>query len=179
MKVKSNRDYTIPFVGLSLGFHEFKFDITDAFFDSFEYSIIQKATVTVVFLLEKKETMLVGNYTIDGVVEINCNRCEDPMNVAIGGEYKLIYKFGSQPSDDESLITVYPEEFELDIRENILELITVSLPNRVVHDKGDCNQEMISILEEYILVSENDKENEEKLDNDEIDPRWSALNRLN
>ena len=71
------------------------------------------------------------------------------------------------------------EEFEIDIRENILELITVSLPNRVVHDEGDCNQEMISILEEYILVSENESEKKEQLDDDEIDPRWSVLNRFN
>ena len=179
LKVKSNKDYIIPFVGLSLGFHEFKFDITDAFFDGFEYSIIHKAATNVVLMLEKKETMLVGKYSIDGVVDINCDRCEDPMSVAIFGEYQLIYKFGTEPSDDESLIIVYPEEFEIDIRENILELITVSLPNRVVHDEGDCNQEMISILEEYILVSENESEKKEQLDDDEIDPRWSVLNRLN
>lgn len=177
--MKPNRDYIIPFVGLSLGFHEFKFDITDAFFDNFEYSIIHKAAANVVLMLEKKETMLVGKYSIAGVVDINCNRCEDPMSVALVGEYKLIYKFGTEPSDDESLIIVYPEEFELDIRDNILELITVSLPNRAVHDEGECNQEMISILEEYILVSENEIEKEEKLSDDEIDSRWSALNSLN
>lgn len=177
--MKSNRDYTIPFVGLSLGFHEFKFEITNAFFDDFEYSIIHNAVVNVALILEKKETMLIGNYSIDGVVDINCNRCEDPLSVAIVGEYKLIYKFGTEPSDDESLIIVYPEEFEIDIRENILELITVSLPNRVVHDKDECNQEMISILEEYILVSEDDSIKEEKLNDDEIDPRWSELKNLN
>ena len=186
MKVKLNRDYIIPFVGLKIGAHKFDFNITDAFFDSYEYSIIRKGNVKIELALDKKETMLIGNYTISGVVQSDCDRCTDPIEVAVEGEYQLVYKFDTEPCDDESLIIIYPEEFELDIATNILELIMVSLPLRSIHDEGECNKEMTEQLKEYVLVEEKfDVEDEadfsddsEEDDQDEIDPRWSALKGL-
>ena len=180
--MKLSKEYIIPFVGLKVGKHTFEYEITDSFFENFEYSIIRKGKVKVVLLFEKKETMLIGNYTIEGVVEASCDRCNDPKDVEIYGEYKLFYKFDSKESDDESLIIVYPEEYELDVTENILELISVSLPSRNVHPEGECNEELISILDEYIMVS-NDSEPSENEDEEEegeeyTDPRWNALKDL-
>lgn len=183
--VKSNKEYIIPFVGLSLGNHKFEFDITDAFFDGIEYSIIHKGNVHVELLLEKRETMLVGYYKIKGEVETNCNRCNDPAETKVKGEYRLVYKFGTEPSDDESLIIIYPEQFEINVKDDIFELITVSLPLRSVHKKGECNEEMIEILGEYILTKEkvvkdesDENDSNDDDDNDYIDPRWAALNKL-
>ena len=180
--VKSNKAYNIPFVGLNLGDHKFEYDITDTFFDSIDYSIIDKGNVRVELLLEKKETMLVGNFSLHGVVETNCNRCNDPCDIKIEGEHRLVYKFGTEPSDDESLIMVYPEEFEINVQETILELITVSLPARAVHKKGACNEEMIELLNEYILVSDDERSQEQSNDEEDqsetIDPRWEALKKL-
>lgn len=183
-KVKSNKEYIIPFVGLSLGVHKFEFDITDAFFDDIEYSIIHKGNVKVELLLDKKETMLVGNFKIRGTVETDCNRCNDPVETKVKGDYRIVYKFGTEPSDDESLVIIYPEEYQIDVSANIFELITVSLPLRTVHKKGECNEELINILNEYILTSEKvvkeetEKNDSEDDDNEDIDPRWAALNKL-
>ncbi|MDX2359197.1 MAG: DUF177 domain-containing protein [Crocinitomicaceae bacterium] len=182
--MKLNKDYIIPFVGLKLGVHSFEFNVTDTFFEYFEYSIIHKGEVKVNLSLEKRETMLVGDFTVNGTVEAECDRCGDVVNVEVEGEYQLVYKFDDEPSDDESLIIVYPEEFEINVAENLLELITVSLPSRAVHDEGDCNEEMMTILDEYILVSDSEVEasegeSEDEPENDEnIDPRWSALKNL-
>ncbi|MBL1279473.1 MAG: DUF177 domain-containing protein [Fluviicola sp.] len=182
--MKLENEYIIPFVGLKIGKHTFDFKITDSFFESFEYSIIHKGKVKVELLFEKKETMLIGNFTIDGVVVIDCDRCNDPLNVEISGEYQLIYKFDTKPSDDESLIVVYPEEYEIDVKENILELINVSLSYRNIHPEGECNEDLISILDEYILVtsddnsSDNEDENIENTEEEYIDPRWQALKDL-
>ena len=181
--VKSNKVYIIPFVGLKLGVHKFEYDITDAFFDSIDYSIIDKGNVKVELSLEKKETMLLGEFSLKGKVETNCNRCNDPCEVKIKASYKLVYKFGTEESDDESLIVIQPEEFEINVQETILELITVSLPVRAVHKKGECNEEMMAILNEYILVSddEDSKENDSMSESDDdqlIDPRWAALKKL-
>ena len=168
--------------------HAFEFDITDTFFEIFEYSIIHKGKVKVELQLEKKETMLIGDYTINGMVEAECDRCNDPVDVEVNGTYQLVYKFDTQPSDDESLIIVYPEEHEIDVKENILELITVSLPTRAIHEEGECNEEMISILDEYVLISEEEEANASEGESEDapngeeqkedIDPRWSALSKL-
>jgi len=179
----------IPFVGLKIGNHTFEFDITNAFFEQFEYSLIEKGNVQVTLNLEKKETMMIGDFTINGTVEAICDLCTEPFDLDIEGEYQLIFKFDNKPSDDETLIIVYPEEFELDLRENLLELITVSLPGRTIHPEGECNTEMLELLKQYRVNPddedfdeeyESDEDEEEMPDEDDeyIDPRWVALKEL-
>ena len=191
--MKSKRDYIILFVGLKVGFHEFEFEIRDAFFEELEYSIIQKGDAHVKLRLEKKETMLIGEFSVSGLVFTSCDRCNDPVEVPVNGSFRLIYKFGDEVSDDETLIVLPDEAYELDVRQNIYELITVSLPARLVHPKGECNEERLELLQKYSGRSEeiNDyedwdeeededwEEDDDDDDDDPIDPRWSALKNLN
>ena len=193
--MKSKRDYIIPFVGLKVGFHEFEFEIRDTFFDELEYSIIQKGNALVKLRLEKKETMLIGEFSVSGMVFTSCDRCNDPVEVPVNGAFRLIYKFGDEVSDDETLIVLPNDSYELDVRQNIYELITVSLPSRLVHPKGECNEEMLELLQKYSgrsedLSEEDDEDDwddededwddeDDEDDDDPIDPRWSALKNLN
>lgn len=184
--MKSKRDYIIPFAGLKVGFHEFEFEIRDSFFDELEYSIIQKGNALVKLRLEKKETMLIGEFSVSGMVFTSCDRCNDPVEVPVNGSFRLIYKFGDEVSDDETLIVLPDDSYELEVRQNIYELITVSLPSRLVHPKGECNEEMLELLQKYSgrsedLSEEDDEDDwdEEDDDDDPIDPRWSALKNLN
>jgi uncharacterized metal-binding protein YceD (DUF177 family) len=189
----SDKEFQIPFVGLKLGIHDFEFEITDAFFENVEYSIVQKGKVKVYFSLEKKETMMVGNYRLEGLVGTTCDRCTEPVDIEIEGEYKLIYKFDDEATDSETLIIVYPEEFEINIKQSILEFISVSLPSRTMHDEGGCNEDMLDLLSEYTINSEpigdedddedeewdeEEEEESEEDDNDYVDPRWNALKKL-
>lgn len=192
--MKSKREFIIPFIGLKVGFHEFEFEIRDAFFEELEYTIIQKGDAVVKLRLEKKETMLIGEFSVGGSVFTSCDRCNDPIEVPINGAFRLIYKFGDEQSDDETLIVLPNDTYELDVRQNIYELMTVSLPSRLVHPKGECNEEMIELLQKYSGRSEEELEDEESEwdeddeewddeddddDEDPIDPRWSALKNLN
>ncbi len=203
----SNREFIIPFVGLKTGTHLFEFDITDSFFDGIEDSIIQRGNVHVRLELEKKEQMLVGIFDVEGLVTTSCDRCTDPIDVDIEGEYQIVYKFGGDPSENEGLIVLEEQAFELDVKMNIYELIAVSLPVRTIHDKEDCNPEMIALLDKYLINSldededddfddddfddddfddddddsddDNSDDDDDKKDNDDIDPRWSILKNLN
>lgn len=186
----SDKEFQIPFVGLKIGVHDFEFDITDAFFENIEYSIVQKGNVKVHFSLEKKEVMMIGNYRLEGVVGTTCDRCTEPVDVQIEGAYRVVYKFDDEETDDEALIIVYPEEFEINIKESILEFISVSLPSRTMHSEGDCNEEMLDLLSEYTInlepIGEEDvedeewdeEESEEEEESDYVDPRWEALKKL-
>jgi uncharacterized protein len=202
--VKSKREFIIPFVGLKVGFHDFEFEIRDTFFDELQYSIIQKGEAVVKLKLEKKETMLIGEFSVSGSVFTSCDRCNDPVEVPVKGTFRLIYKFGDEESDDETLIVLPNDTYELDVRQNIYELMTVSLPSRLVHPKGECNEEMIELLQKYSGRNEEDSkddwDNEDEDDWDDededdwddededdwddeddepVDPRWSALKNLN
>lgn len=151
---------------MKLGFHEFHFEIHDAFFEEREYSIIHKGNVSVKLILEKKETMMIGEFTVDGSVFTQCDRCNDPFEVPVKGEYRVVFKFSLEQSDDESLIVLHPDDYELDLRNHIYELITVSLPSRLVHPKGECNEEMIELLKKYTLQKDEDSDDEDFDDED-------------
>lgn len=199
--MKERKSYNIPFVGLKLGFHDFAFEIGDTFFDEVDYSIIQRGKVNVQLKLEKKETMLIADFSISGEVFTTCDRCNDPLEVPVKGQFKVIFSFGTQTSDDENLHVLHPDAYELELFDIIYELITVSLPSRKIHKSGECNEEMIQLISKYSAVveeSEDDQWDDEDWDDDEdweedddeweddedpeddgpIDPRWKDLAKL-
>lgn len=206
MTVKSSdRDFVIPFIGLKTGTYTFEYEIGDAFFESLEYSIVHRGDVKVALEFEKKETMMIADFKAKGKVFTNCDRCDTPLEVPISGEFRLIYKFGLEESEDESLVVLHPEAFELDVKDAIYELITVSLPARAVHPPGECDEEMWNLIQQYTVrpKSEASEEDDDDWDEDEDwdddedwedeeeddepgpddfnpkDPRWSALKNLN
>ena len=103
-----------------------------------------------------------------------CDRCGGEMNQELEGDFRLIFKFEDEDQEDESLIAIGQEAYELDTADHFYELITVSLPSRNLHDEEDCDPDVIEKLQEY-RSGVNDSED----DNDEnVDPRWEALKKL-
>jgi uncharacterized protein len=175
--MRSNTTIKVPFEGLKLGKHEFEFRITDAFFEQLESALVEKGNLKVELILDKRETMMVADFFIQGEVEQPCARCNEPMNIEIEAENQIIFKFGTTESEDENLITVYPHEYELHLDPICLELIIVSLPSRVVHPEGECNEEMLELLDAYSGGYDDTDDGDD--DDDDIDPRWDILKKLN
>lgn len=166
--------FAIPFVGLKLGLHEFEFDIDKSFFESLPYSLIEDGRLTAYLALEKKETMLIANMEIVGFIFTTCDLCTEPLSQEIDGELTLYYTFGEEESEDENLIVLAPESYQIDISQPLYELISLSLPAKLVHEQDECNEEMVALLAKYQQPDPSSKP-----DQDDIDPRWSALKNLN
>jgi uncharacterized protein len=166
--------FAIPFVGLKTGLHEFEFDIDKSFFESLPYSLIENGRLIAYLELEKKETMLIANLEIDGFIFTDCDRCSEPLTQEIEGEMTLYYAFGEEESEDENLIVIAPESYQIDLTQPLYELISLSLPAKMVHEDGDCNEEMVELINKYQQPS-----SDSNSDDDDIDPRWSALKNLN
>jgi len=206
---KSTNEFIIPFVGLNIGTHRYEFKIDKSFFEGVEDTLIEDANVLVELAFEKKETMMIAEFSFSGTVATPCDRCNDPMEVVIHGDYRIVYKFGTEISDDENLVILHPETFELNISAPIYELLVISLPARKIHPEGECNEEVMGLYNKYIVNAnepdeddewdedwdENDEDQEEYGDEDDedeedddsdepdndkpIDPRWSVLKNLN
>lgn len=166
--------FAIPFVGLKTGLHEFEFDIDKSFFESLPYSLIENGRLIAYLELEKKETMLIANIEIDGFIFTDCDRCSEPLTQEIEGDMTLYYAFGEEESEDENLIVIAPESYQIDLTQPLYELISLSLPAKMVHEDGDCNEEMVELINKYQQPS-----SDSNSDDDDIDPRWSALKNLN
>ncbi len=172
--MSSKDEFIIPFEGLKIGKHKFKFHIKDAFFEGLTYSIIQGGDIKVDFVLDKKETMMVAHFEMEGTVQKSCDRCNELMDNHIAVSHQIIYKFGEEESEDENLIVLPLSAFEIDLSSNIYELLTVALPSRTIHDEDECNEEMLSLLNKYVDSSIEHTDIQEE----EIDPRWNQLKKL-
>tara|TARA_B100000524_G_scaffold96819_1_gene46018 strand:- start:9732 stop:10232 length:501 start_codon:yes stop_codon:yes gene_type:complete len=165
-----HKQLDIPFVGLKQGVHNFNFEIGNTFFDDFPFSIIEEGTISVELSLDKKDTLMVGTFKVLGTVLTNCATCNELFDAPIEGEMNIYYKFGHEKEEDENLIVLPPEAYKIEPAQQIYELITVSLNANPRHKEGECNQEVLSLLNSYQRSSEENKES---------DPRWDKLNKLN
>jgi len=172
--LKSLRNFSIPFTGLKLGKHQFEFEVTDAFFDEFEYSLVKKANLKCQVELEKQETMIILNFQINGTIDANCDRCLSayPQEVAITEQQ--VAKFSDEAMDeDEEIIILTKNDHEIDVSKLIYEYINVALPLiTVCDDEGEtpyCDKEMLDNLNKLTANTEQ---------NEQVDPRWDALKKF-
>ncbi len=164
--------YKIAFTGLSLGVHEYDFEITDEFFSYFNYDELKNVQVELVVELEKKTTMLQLWIGFNGTGTVICDRCGEDMEILLDGEEELIVKFGegSYEEQTDDIVVVPASESELDISQQIYEFLLLSIPQGHSHeDIKDCNPEVIKKLNE-LSVAKKEQQQEE-------DPRWAALKK--
>lgn len=174
------RDLVIRFSGLKDGLHEFHFEIGNTFFEQLDYSEITKATLAVDVRLEKRTSMLIMNFDIAGEVEVMCDKCTDDFFIDVNTEEELIYKFGTGDSNDEKVVVIPENEIEVDISQTVYELTILAIPSKRVHPKGECNQEMLKTMDDYLMVESDEDETstEEDTSDELVDPRWSELKKL-
>lgn len=172
------RYYNVSFSGLSLGQHDFKFHITQPFFDLFEFEQdFQKPDLNLELILDKKNNFLELEFKLEGNVELNCDLTNEPFNQEIKGESAVIVKFGEEYdySDDEVWVIPHGEHM-LNVAQMIYEMTLLALPLKRVHpdvESGKSHSEMLSLLNQYSIENE-----EDQTDKVEIDPRWEALKKL-
>jgi uncharacterized protein len=169
--------YTIAFKGLKEGDHSFGFDLDDKFFGQFENSEVTKGTLKADVKLTKQSTLMILHMEIEGIVELQCDRCLDNYMQRIKSKTRMYVKFGHEIEDiGDDIIVVPYEEHQINIAQFLYELVILGIPIKHVHPdnkKGEstCNPEMLKKLSEYIV----DQEPEEK---HPVDERWNELKKL-
>lgn len=161
----------IPFRGLKTGIHPFVFEIGETFFESFPESRIHQGAVRVSLDFVREERMMQLNFRLEGAVEIPCDRCNQPMEVRISGQERLIVKFGETYEEPSEEVIIIPEtSYQFDVAPYIYEYLHLMIPMRNVHDENvkgpeGCDPEVIAKLEEMNRKTE-------------TDPRWEALRKV-
>lgn len=165
------KDFIIPFRGLSIGIHDFNWEIDNKFFEIVENSEIGDSNIKVELKLEKQERMLVLNFFIEGNVVVQCDRCLDELSQQIDLKEALYIKFGSEKKEESEDVLIIPEsDYQVDVSWFINEYITLSLPLKRVHpvdNNGNslCNKKVLRKIDELKVKKE-------------IDPRWEKLKNL-
>ena len=170
------QQYHIPFKGLKFGKHEFDFEIDQAFFSEFEYSLVKNGNLRVILELDKQETLMILQFDISGQVYLSCDKClaDFPSDVDI--KERQLVKFSNDEhleDDTDEIIILNRNEHEIDVSGLIYEYINLAVPFVIrCDDEGNtkwCDKEMIQKLSD--LSSGNDN-------TENADPRWEALKKI-
>lgn len=170
------KDFTIPFIGLKEGKHQFDYQIDNTFFELFEYDEFNEAAVKATLEFYKKATMLELTFNALGTVNVHCDVTNEPFEQPVEGNLNLIVKFGHEYNDENEEILIVPHgEYEINVAQYIYEMIVLAVPSKRIHpgiEDGTLKSEILEKLEELQPGTEK-KETEE-----EIDPRWNTLKKL-
>lgn len=179
--MKDLKEFTIPFVGLKLGKHQFNFELKKAFFEHFEYDEFNDAAINLDVLLEKMSTLLEFTLTFNGTVNVACDTTNEPYDQDISGEYTFVVKFGEEyNNENEDLLIIPHGAYEVNIQQYIYESIVLAMPSRKVHpgvEDGTLESDILDKLEELSLKAI-DEDKSESPEDDNIDPRWDSLKKL-
>lgn len=177
VRMKALKEFTIQFVGLKDGEHDFEYSIDNTFFNNFEYDEFNESAVVANVNLVKKSTLLELYFSVTGHVNINCDLTNEPYNQSIEDQFKLVVKFGSEYNDDNEDILIIPHgEYEINVAQYLYELIVLAVPVKRVHpgiEDGTLKSEALSKLQELSL-----NEGSTNKKSEEIDPRWNNLKKL-
>ncbi len=169
------KKYKIRFKELELGEYNFDFGIDKLFFDEFEKSEIKEGKLTAIVNLLKEERNITLDISIDGVVNIICDRCLEYFEFPVHFTGKLYIKPNTDIKEEKDfIIGIEEDDTEINLSQYFYESIHLSLPLKRVHpdDKdgnSTCDAEMLKLLEKH----------KKDQDSESIDPRWEKLKNLN
>jgi len=183
--VGKKSEYEIGFTSLLDGKHEYRYEIEDTFFEQFDYSDIEGAKLNLVVVLDKSPNMITVDFKTEGTIKVMCDRCTDSFDLSVEGEDDIIYKFSDEEIDDEKILSIASNETSIDLSTPIYEFTTLLLPSRRLHPVGECNEEMLKEIDNYLMVetddvdtANNQNSDESQESEEEIDPRWAKLKKL-
>ena len=176
--MNNTKEFLIPFIGLKLGKYHFEYQITNAFFENFEYYEFNSSNIKVNVVLEKKSTLLELSFKHKGTVNVPCDTTNEEFDLPIKGTMKLIVRFGDEYNNDNEELLIIPHgEYQINIVQYLYEMIVLSVPLKRIHPgikDGSLNNEALTKLKE-LTVQNLKKENTKE---EKIDPRWDKLKQL-
>jgi uncharacterized metal-binding protein YceD (DUF177 family) len=158
-------EHSIAFEGLKEQLYHYDYRLGQAFFEAMANDDLPAGDIHVDVELDKRSTMLVAEIAMKGSVNVLCDRCNADANIPVEGRLRQIFKLSEKESyDDEEVIALGSNEHEINLTGSMYECLLLALPARRVHEVGNCDPAVVSLLDE-------DSEEGEK----KIDPRWNAL----
>lgn len=173
MEYASNQ-FTLKLKALSESKHPIAFDLDDDYFEALESPVISGGSVKMQGMVERVGSVFTIEMDFTGEVRSTCDRCLAPLQLPINTNARLIVKFGeTYREESEEIIVVSEREGVVDLSWQMYEFIVLSLPMQRMHPEGECDPEMISVMNRYSSASRADSPA-----NADTDPRWAALASL-
>ena len=177
-EMNNRREFEIAFVGLRPGVHEFEYKIEDKFFVPFGEQDFTNLQANVKLTLDKQNGFLKLKFDVDGVVDVDCDRCGNGLKKQLWDEFNIIVKMVDEPEkanseeEDSDIYYISKTESHLKIADWIYEFINLSVPmqKNCGEEKmggSECNNEVLMMLKK--MEDEVVKES---------NPMWKGLDNI-
>ncbi len=155
--MKAN-EYTIDLLTPNVDGTEKVFHIDDTFFQKVD-GLVQRGQVTTTLHIEgSTRSVFRFHFHSEGTVFAPCDLCLADVEVPIDTDDTLTVKLGAEYADEGECIVIPESEGVIDVSQFIYELIALSLPMKVVHEDGQCDEAMMATLEQLTPVNKLDEE---------------------
>jgi len=158
MTVMANRrEFDIAFVGLKPGLHEYHYEVSDKFFSAFKQTDFANCKANIKVTLEKNTSFLMLKFEVDGVVDVVCDRCGNPLPISLWDEFNMIVKLVENPDEmneteeDPDIYYISRTESHLHLADWIYEFVVLSIPMQRMCKEDEiggpqCNMEVLNML---------------------------------
>ncbi|MBX2965896.1 MAG: DUF177 domain-containing protein [Cyclobacteriaceae bacterium] len=169
--------YRVNIQGLSNNIHHFDYTFGDEFFSHYGTGSISAGTFQAKITLDKRETFIEANFSLNGSVKLVCDRSLEIFDYPIAIDKRMIFKFGHEVAEvtDEIMIIDF-NTVSLELGQYMYEFISLAVPMKKLHPRFTENEDEENEDEEgQIIYSSETEETSTK----ETDPRWEKLKNLN
>lgn len=174
----NKREFEIAFVGLKPGVHVYTYDIKDSFFDNFGEQDFANCNAQVKLSLEKNTGFMQLHFDVSGTVNVDCDRCGNPLTKELWDEFNIIVKLVEEPEqmneqeEDPDVFYISKTESHLHLQNWIYEFVSLSVPMQRMCEvdskgKSKCNPEVLKKLQQM--------EDDVKKENN---PLWQGLEKF-
>ena len=143
-------EFKIDLLGSSINGYDAQYTIDDSFFHMID-GFIQRGQIHATLHVEPS-TDFVFRFVIHskGIVYVPCDRCLADIELRIDTKDELFVKLGEEYIDEGNVVVVPEKVGKIDVSQFIYEFIALSLPLKLVHEPGKCDEAMIATLEEHL-----------------------------
>jgi uncharacterized protein len=178
MQKKDFQEFDINLYQLKNKQYKYDYRLEESFFQLIENSLVSKGMLEVAVEIDKNEYGLVVNYSINGNVELVCDRSLETFEHPINIKEQVIYKYGEENEElSESLFVIKRDTQKLNLAHSMYELVAVVIPYKKLHPKYG-TQDGDEQNDGELVYKSDDDEVDEPSEEQNIDPRWAELLKL-
>lgn len=155
------KQFIIALPTLAEGHHEFEFRADKSLFEQRGGIDVTDADIAAYVDIDVRHGSYNIGITCQGWIEIPCDRCLDPMRLDVDEDYDVSVRYGEEYAETDDTITLPESETGFDLSPLIADTVLLSIPLRHVHPQGECNEEMVEIMNRHSAAEGTEPEEEE------------------
>lgn len=155
-------NFKIDLLGRNIDGLKVEYTIDDSFFQKIDGLIWRGQVHTTVEVAGNTQSRYRFTIRSRGIVYAPCDRCLADVAVPVDTVDELSVMLGDDYSDEGDLVVVPENDGVIDISQFIYEYIALSMPLKLVHAPGECDEAMIDVLKAHLSARSSEDTDEEE-----------------